>query len=80
MNEKSLSLIFFFFFSNVIVAILIGFILRFSVGFYLFKYKKRKNKADQIRDETKQFFLSYEEKHGFSIKSTSRISYKQQLF
>ena len=39
----------------------------FCVGYYLFKNKKRKNKADQIRDEIKQFFLSYEEKHRFSL-------------
>ena len=46
------------FFSNVIEAILIGFLVGFCVGFYLFKNKKNKNKADQIRDQIEQFFLT----------------------
>ena len=66
MNKDSLLLIFF---SNVIKAILIGFPVRFSVGFYLFENKKRKNKADQIRDEIEQIFLSFEKKNMDSLSN-----------
>ena len=38
------------FFSDVNEAILIGFLVAFCIGFYLLKSKKRKNKADQVRD------------------------------
>ena len=58
MIRKSLLLVLLMFFLNVIETILIGFLVGFCVGFYLFKNKKNKNKADQIRDQIKQFFLT----------------------
>ena len=69
MNEKILSLLLLFCVSETFFIVLISFVCGYCVGYYFYDIIMPRKKSEE---EIIQFFLSYNEKHGFPNRSFSK--------